>query len=65
MLSMLPQLGCGGGMPKPRKLTDASASMLPPTETVNSTIIGATICGATWRARMRRVLAPVARAAST
>ena len=64
-LSMPPQLGCGGGMPKPRKLIVDSLRITAPSEMVNTTITGGQTCGRTWRSRMRQVPAPTARAAST
>jgi hypothetical protein len=64
-LSMPPQAGAGGGTPKPRKLSAASARMALPRPSVAMTMIGATTLGRMWRSTTRRCPAPSARAAST
>src|SRR5262245_20199685 len=63
--SMLPQLGLGGGSPRPRKLRPASARMTPAIPTVAWTMTGPAMLGRRWRTRMRSELAPAARAEST
>ena len=63
-LSIAPQLGVGGPMPKPRKLSPASARMYPGTLPENSTMVGARMLGSTWRNRMRPVPLPIACAAA-
>src|SRR6185437_2920936 len=63
--SMRPQEGCGSGMPRPRKESDASVRMAEPSWAVASTMSGASVLGRTWRSAMRSSLMPTARAAST
>ena len=44
-LSMRPQDGYGGGTPNPKKLKEASAKMMEPSETVAVIIMGAITLG--------------------
>ena len=46
--SMLPQLGNGGRMPRPRKDSVASASTAPPMPSVPMTMIGPSMLGRSW-----------------
>ena len=48
---MDPQLAAGGGMPRPRKLSVASASTAPAMPMAPCTIIGCTILGRMWRTK--------------
>ena len=59
-----PQLGVGGGMPRPRKLRLASERMIPGTIVVYRTMMGAMILGRIWRISTLEVELPIARAAS-
>ena len=52
--SMLPQLGKGGRMPRPRNDSAASARMAPPMPSVAITISGPRMLGRTWVNMMRR-----------
>src|SRR5207249_934821 len=63
-LSIAPQVGVGGGVPRPSKLTAASMTMAFPSHTVAMTRIGANTFGSTCRATIRPGEAPKARAAS-
>ena len=64
-LSMLPQLGVGGGTDSPRKASVPSSTMIVATAIrPNETIVGMML-GRISRARMRRSLAPSALAART
>ena len=62
---MLPQLGFGGWVPMPRKLSDASSRIAEATQSVISTTIGAAMFGTTWRKMITGVRTPMAIAAST
>ena len=62
---MLPQVGVGSVMPRPRKLSIDSVRIAAGTRSVQRTMTGSMPFGSTWRSRMRPVLAPAARAAST
>ena len=62
---MLPQLGLGGCVPMPRKLSDASSRMAEATHSVISTTMGAAMLGTMWRKMITGVLTPTATAAST
>ena len=62
---MLPQLGFGGCVPMPRKLSDASSRMAEATHSVISTTIGAEMFGTMWRKMIIGVRTPTAIAAST
>ena len=64
-LSMLPQLAAGGGTPRPKKLSVASARTAPAMPMADCTINGCRILGRMWREKMRKSDAPSARAAST
>src|SRR5437879_2452318 len=64
-LSIPPQVGVGGGVPRPRKLRAASMTMALPSQTVAMTRIGAKTFGSTWRRTIRAGDAPEASAAST
>ena len=46
---MLPQVGAGGGTPRPRKDSALSARMTQPNMDVASTVSGAMQFGSTWR----------------
>ncbi|MNN22858.1 hypothetical protein D3C81_1362350 [compost metagenome] len=63
--SMPPQVGAGGGTPRPRKDRPDSARIAVPTRVVNSTITGGSTLGRMWRNRMRPVDAPIDCAACT
>ena len=63
-LNIPPQLGAGGGMPKPRKLSDASPRMTPGTASEKLMMIGARMLGRMWRNRTREVEPPMATDAS-
>src|SRR4029453_3005986 len=62
---ILPQLGFGGCVPIPRKLSDASRRMAEATQSVIRTTIGAEIFGSTWRRMIFGVERPTAVDAST
>src|SRR5699024_416219 len=62
---MLPQVGSGGLMPSPRKLSEASATMSTDTMTMPSESSGSATFGAISRIITRHRVAPMARAAST
>src|SRR5579883_1769484 len=62
---MLPQVGAGGGTPKPKKLRMPSATMMTATSTRKKAESGSMTMGRISRRRMRRWLAPSARAAVT
>ena len=62
---MLPQVGDLGSTPNPRKLTNASAMMLPATSSEATTMIGLKALGRMWRKMIRRSRTPTAIAAST
>jgi hypothetical protein len=47
---MLPQVGAGGGTPRPRKESALSASSTQPNIEVASTVSGAMQFGRMWRA---------------
>jgi hypothetical protein len=64
-LSMFPQLAAGGGTPRPRKLSVASASTTPAMPMAACTMSGCRIFGRMCRVKMRKSEAPSARAAST
>ncbi|GAI62196.1 unnamed protein product [marine sediment metagenome] len=64
-LSMPPQLGAGGGMPKPRKLRLASVRMTPGTVKEKLTIAGDRILGRICRIIILWVEQPIAAAACT
>jgi hypothetical protein len=59
-LSMPPQVGVGGGMPKPRKLKAASVIMISGTRVVNRIIVGAIRLGRICRIRILLVEQPIA-----
>ena len=63
--SMPPQVGVGGGTPRPRNDRLDSARMTVPTRVVNSTMIGGMMFGRMCRHRMRLVEAPIDWAACT
>src|SRR6185437_12331713 len=48
---MLPQLGFGGWMPRPRNESPLSSKMALPTPSVMATIAGPSALGSTWRQR--------------
>src|SRR5450759_442952 len=62
--SMLPQLGVGGLTPRPRKLSEDSRMIAPPTPRVAPTMIGAIALGKIWRKTMRRSRSPTMREAT-
>ena len=62
---MLPQVGVGGGDPKPRKLSVASVTTANANTKVSWTIRGARQLGSTCFLRMRKLPAPIAIAAWT
>src|SRR5687767_6152701 len=62
---MLPQLGVGGWMPKPRKLSPDSMRMAQATPIVALTMTGPAELGAIWWVTMRASDAPYERAAVT
>ena len=64
LLSIAPQLGTSSGKPKPRKLSDASEMITPPTVIEKITMMGAAMLGHTWRSRVRVCRLPMLRAAS-
>jgi len=64
-LSMLPQLGAGGCVPSPRKLSAASTRMTIERLRLAWTARVGAILGRTWAPRMRPWEAPSARAAWT
>src|SRR5262245_19615845 len=63
-LSMRPHDAVGGWVPRPRKDSAASVRMAVENDTVAWTRMGAITLGRTWRAIVRRLEAPIARAAS-
>jgi hypothetical protein len=63
--SILPQLGWGGGTPRPRKLNADSVKMAMPKWALTTTGKEAIHCGAIWCCIMRHTEAPSARTAST
>ena len=54
--SIVPQLGIEGGTPTPRKLSEASATMLLATEKLAMTMIGLQMFGRMCWNRMRQLL---------
>src|SRR6266508_1496170 len=62
---MRPQVGVGGGTPRPRKLRLASKMIMLATITEPITMTEADTLGSTCRHKMRRLRAPMTRAAST
>ena len=56
--NMEPQAGVGGGMPAPRKLSDASTIITQPTCRVSRTINVGITFGKRWRIMMRQSDAP-------
>ena len=60
-----PQLGSGGCVPKPRKLSEASETTAAAKTTVSCTTIGETMVRRRCESTMRSGLAPSARAAVT
>src|SRR5688572_10522834 len=64
-LSIDPQVGLGGGTPKPRKLNAVSVRITCPSARLASTITGDITFGSTWRRISRACEPPIARAAST
>ena len=58
-LSMLPQVGAGGGTPRPRNERPASVRITAPMRVVNSTITTGMTFGTMWRIRMCHVRAPI------
>ena len=64
-LMMLPHVGVPRSTPTPRKERPASARIAPAVRKLAYTMIGATMFGRIWRARIRHVGTPTARAAST
>ena len=65
VLSIVPQLACGGWTPRPMKERPASASSTAPTVSVTCTISGGAMLGKMWRSRMRPSEAPTTRAERT
>ena len=65
LASMLPQVGAGGGTPRPRKLRALSDSSTQPNIEVASTVIGATQFGRIWRTIVKISELPITREAST
>ena len=63
--SMAPQVGAGGGTPRPRKDRPDSARMTVPTRVVSSTMMGAITFGNMWCHRIRGAAAPMDCAACT
>ena len=63
LLSIPPQLGICAGRPNPRKLSDASAMITPPTLMLKMTITGAAILGRTCRMSVLHLVLPAASAA--
>lgn len=63
--AIVPRLTAGGWAPSPRKLRLASAMIARPIENVTWTRIGATALAKTCRPRIRGVVHPMDRAAST
>jgi hypothetical protein len=61
-LSIPPQLGFGGGIPKPRKLKPASARIVPGIDIVKIIMIGARILGKTCFLSIDHVELPIATA---
>jgi hypothetical protein len=61
---MPPQDMMDVGIPTPRKLTEASRRMDNPMVLVAITIIGPKILGKTYLSKIRKSVAPMARAAS-
>src|SRR6516165_4948410 len=62
---MPPQLGAGGGTPRPRKLSAPSTTMITATASRKKAISGNAMFGSSSRARIRPWPAPSARAAVT
>ena len=62
-LSMPPQLGTSGGRPKPRKLSEASATMMAPMVIEKMMMMGGMTFGSTCRHRICAAGLPTARAA--
>ena len=60
-----PQLGVGGLMPTPRKLSAASAKIARGMPSVTETMMGASELGSRWPKMMRGERAPTLRDAST
>ena len=63
--SMLPQLGSGGGGPKPRNDRAVTVKMVLARIRLVCTRIGETTIGSTWRSAMANSPTPTLRAAST
>src|SRR5215467_9791506 len=61
---MLPQLGVGGWMPRPRKDSADSARMIWPTARLAATIITGRALGSRWRSITRMAPAPTERVAT-
>src|SRR5262249_52703619 len=62
---MLPQVGAGGGTPKPRNDSALSDSSTQPNMLVDSTATGAMQLGSTWRNIETNSALPIMREAST
>ncbi len=62
---MPPSDGAGGGLPRPRKLNDASVSTAQDSDRVTCTVTMAEMLGRMCRARTRQVGRPSTRAART
>src|SRR5699024_4362017 len=60
-----PQVGCGGGTPRPRKLSDASATISTEIITIASDSTGSATLGNSSLVMTRQPVAPIARAAVT
>ena len=65
LVSMLPQLGIGGWMPRPKKLSTLSNLITSPTASAVATRIGEIVLGRTWNSITRQGGAPMATAART
>src|SRR5215472_18503889 len=63
--SVAPQLGVGGGTPRPRKLSAASVVIAVPMPSVASTSSGAAALGRMCPSTIRGPVSPITRAAST
>ena len=62
---MFPQVAAGGRMPRPRKLSDASATISTEITTTAMDSIGGITLGTSSRSMIRGLVAPIARAART
>src|SRR5262245_40474582 len=57
--SIPPQVGAGGGTPRPRNARPDSARITKPTRVVNNTMMGGNTLGRMWRHRIQGVDAPI------